>query len=149
MPRSARTACQAQGCAKAGSGKYCAEHAEIRRLERQERVEALGSAHSRGYDSTHRKWRELVLHRDPLCRIARLCDGTARSTEADHIVPIRAGGARFDLANGQGCCKPCHASKTAIEDSSFANRKKRGALKSLGIGSRGTPFLRFSTPPRN
>jgi 5-methylcytosine-specific restriction endonuclease McrA len=68
-----------------------------------------------------------VLRRDPLCKIKKLCGGFARSTEADHIKPIRAGGARFDLADGQGTCKPFHAWKTATEDSYFTRWKERGA----------------------
>jgi len=55
-----------------------------------------------------------------------LVGGFAASTEADHIVPIRAGGAKYDMANGQGACKPCHARKTAIEDSSFTRSRYRG-----------------------
>jgi hypothetical protein len=41
----------------------------------------------------------LVLKRDPLCKIEEFVRRLCRSTEADHVVPIRAGGARFDLAN--------------------------------------------------
>jgi hypothetical protein len=42
------------------------------------------------------------------------------------MAPISRGGARFDLTNGQGACKPCHARKTAIEDSNFTRSKGRG-----------------------
>jgi 5-methylcytosine-specific restriction protein A len=45
-----------------------------------------------------------VLERDPVCR---MCNA-APSTVADHLVPIRDGGARFDLSNGRGVCAPCH-----------------------------------------
>jgi 5-methylcytosine-specific restriction endonuclease McrA len=34
------------------------------------------------------------------------------STEADHVIPISQGGARFDAGNGQGLCKACHSAKT-------------------------------------
>jgi hypothetical protein len=42
-----------------------------------------------------------LLWRDPLCKIARLCRGFVRSTDADHIIPICAGGPRFSLSNGR------------------------------------------------
>jgi 5-methylcytosine-specific restriction endonuclease McrA len=103
---------------------YCDQHQSLRSANRLQRDKERGSAHHRGYNSTHRKWRSLVLHRDPLCRIKQICGGFAASTEADHIVPISKAGARFDLANGQGACKACHAHKTATEDSCFANRKR-------------------------
>ncbi len=32
------------------------------------------------------------------------------------------------LADGQGACKPCHAHKTATEDSYFTRPKARGAI---------------------
>lgn len=37
--------------------------------------------------------------------------------EVDHIQPISDGGHRFDEANLQTLCKPCHAAKTAAENS--------------------------------
>jgi 5-methylcytosine-specific restriction endonuclease McrA len=66
----------------------------------------------------------MILARDPLCKIAVLCDGTAPSVEADHIVPLNAGG-DWSLENGQGGCKACHSYKTAKIDSDFARRGKR------------------------
>lgn len=36
--------------------------------------------------------------------------------EADHIVPISAGGARYDLDNGQTLCVTCHSRKTQREN---------------------------------
>jgi 5-methylcytosine-specific restriction endonuclease McrA len=61
----------------------------------------------------------MVIARDPLCRIAVLCDGTARSTEADHITPKSKGG-DDSMENLQGACHQCHSHKTATEDSTFA-----------------------------
>jgi 5-methylcytosine-specific restriction endonuclease McrA len=52
-----------------------------------------------------------VLARDPVCRAC----GKAPSTVADHIQRIREGGARFDLANGQGLCSVCHDAKRGRE----------------------------------
>jgi 5-methylcytosine-specific restriction endonuclease McrA len=57
----------------------------------------------------------MVLARDPLCRIARLCNGTALSTDADHIKPRRQGG-EDTMENLQGACHACHSHKTAKVD---------------------------------
>lgn len=80
---------------------------------------ARGTSTQRGYDVRHREWRDQILKRDPQCK-ATGC--AARSTVADHIVPIRQGGARFDLRNGQGMCETCHNRKRQLE-SMDARRK--------------------------
>ena len=35
--------------------------------------------------------------------------------EVDHIVPLKKGGAAYDLKNLQTLCRPCHFDKTAGE----------------------------------
>lgn len=57
--------------------------------------------------------RKAVLKRDGYrCRImGPKCEGTA--TAADHIVPIEAGGAVYDMANLRACCQPCNSSRAA------------------------------------
>jgi 5-methylcytosine-specific restriction endonuclease McrA len=65
--------------------------------------EARGSAAARGYDRRHEKWRKLVLARDPLCRIQKLCGKGAKrelpdpATVADHVIPLRATWAQLSL----------------------------------------------------
>jgi 5-methylcytosine-specific restriction protein A len=103
--------------------RYCAEH---QRETTRAYDRARGSAASRGYGARHRRWRELVLARDPVC-VDPFGDHAAvgevaPSTDADHIKRIEEGGARFDLANGQGLCATCHGKKTAME-----TRAKPGA----------------------
>ena len=41
--------------------------------------------------------------------------GARGRLEADHIVPLRKGGAAFDLDNLQSLCGGCHARKTRLE----------------------------------
>lgn len=49
------------------------------------------------------------------CRdCGRVCSDK-REAQADHIVPIAQGGARYDLVNGQCLCIACHARKTLRE----------------------------------
>ena len=79
-----------------------------------------GSAAKRGYGRTWQRLRVMILHRDPTCKIAKLCEGRAPSTEVDHIIP-RSRGGDDSPENLQGACQPCHSHKTATEDSTFAN----------------------------
>ena len=103
MPNRPLHPCGTPGCSELVAEGHCATHTRV--IERYR-----GTAASRGYDARHRKWRILVLARDPLCRG---CEG-ALSTDADHVVPLAMGGS-WDLRNGQGLCKACHGWKTAKE----------------------------------
>ena len=92
---------------------------EARDRERHRRAGGL----RRLYDS--KQWRErtrpTVLERDPMCKIAELCEGRAPSTDADHIIPAAEYVAQhgndwrwfFDLNNLQGACHADHTAKTA------------------------------------
>lgn len=74
-----------------------------------------GTAAARGYDARHRRWRTVIIARDPYCKIGIKCQGEAPSTVADHVLPLNQGG-DFSLENGQGCCSPCHDWKRATLD---------------------------------
>jgi len=75
-------------------------------------IQGRPSPAARGYGARHRLWRAAVLERDPICKHPGC---KQRSTNADHIIPIRQGGARFDVANGQGLCGRHHSAKTGRE----------------------------------
>lgn len=100
----------ARPCPKAGclNLQPCADHPRKPFAS----VQGRPSAAKQGYGARHRAWRTAVLARDPICKHPGCI---ARSTEADHIIPIRQGGARFDLANGRGLCKRHHSAKTGRE----------------------------------
>lgn len=88
----------------------------VKRLRRKIESERPNAA-QRGYCSaSHRSWRQAVLTRDAwTCRsCSRVCGGL-REAHADHVVPINAGGARYDLENGQTLCVKCHSRKTFAE----------------------------------
>jgi 5-methylcytosine-specific restriction enzyme A len=108
-PSRARRCCAHHGCAQDAVDRgRCSEHAAAQRKRYDTR---RGSAASRGYDKDHRRWREVVLRRDPVCQDCQ----DALSTVADHIIPILQGGSRLDPSNGQGLCVACHNRKTARE----------------------------------
>lgn len=65
--------------------------------------------------AAYRRWREEVLARaggrcqDPKCKDPTRAGATLF---ADHIVEIKDGGAKLDLANGLARCGSCHTRKT-------------------------------------
>lgn len=81
------------------------------------RWEGRGTAAERGYGWEHRQWRTEVLTAQPWCVDP---DGVHRSerrpsVQADHVVSVASGGARYDVANGQGLCITCHNTKSGRE----------------------------------
>jgi len=118
MPTRPKKICHAPGCGAACDGSYCAAHLTPARRPFNYPRE---SPTRRGYGRRWEKLRRMVLARQPFCHIAVLCDGTALSTEADHIVP-KSKGCTDSLDNLQGACHACHSHKTATEDTSFAAR---------------------------
>jgi hypothetical protein len=60
-------------------------------------------------------WQQIAaqqLARQPLCEA---CPTVVPATLVDHIIPIKAGGAKRDPANLQSLCRNCHAEKTKAE----------------------------------
>ncbi len=55
------------------------------------------------------------LKRCPCCVECTKQGRTTPATVADHITPVRLGGAFYDPANHQSLCRPCHQSKSASE----------------------------------
>jgi 5-methylcytosine-specific restriction protein A len=63
---------------------------------------------NRVYGSAWRRVRPMVLARDGgLCQL-RLEGCTAIATEVDHIVPVDAGGALYDMDNLRSSCTHCN-----------------------------------------
>jgi 5-methylcytosine-specific restriction protein A len=75
-------------------------------------------ARDKRYDSP--QWRALraaQLAKEPCCQ-GEACAGQGRTTAAtvaDHVQPVRLGGAFFDASNLQSLCYSCHQSKSASE----------------------------------
>ena len=64
------------------------------------------------------RWRAVraaVLRERPLCCACERAGALVAARVVDHVVPIKDGGERFDAANLQPLCVPCHNRKTASE----------------------------------
>ena len=96
-------------CSRAHSGACPALIAARRGQQRP--ADNRPDSTARGYDWTWERLSRMIRRERPVCEHC----GVAPSRMVDHIVPLRAGGARLDLANLQALCLPCHASKTRSE----------------------------------
>lgn len=100
--------CSVAGCPVLVQTGRCPEH-------RRAADRARGTSKERGYDTPgHRRFRRLVLRRDPICTVCH----TALSTVADHYPVSRRdlvahGADPNDPQAGRGVCKPCHDRETA------------------------------------
>ncbi len=109
MPLRPPKQCAKYGCPVLTNETYCAKHrAEYLARVSKEYERERATATQRGYGALHRKWRRIILNRDPVCKIC----GRAPSTEADHI---DGNNRNLSLENGQGLCKTCHSKKTVKE----------------------------------
>ncbi|AQA23715.1 HNH endonuclease family protein [Rhodococcus sp. MTM3W5.2] len=64
-----------------------------------------------------------MLDEQPFCAVL----GCQRaSVEVDHIVPLAAGGDRYDRTNLRGICVPHHREKTAQEAAEGRKRRAGG-----------------------
>lgn len=73
------------------------------------------------YDAKWDSLRAYKLRISPLCELCMKASKAAEAVQVDHIVPIKSGGARLDLANLQSLCLSCHGRKSLIE----YNQRKR------------------------
>jgi 5-methylcytosine-specific restriction protein A len=95
--------------------RFCGDH---RKQEARRSGRVRPSAAQRGYDSTWRKLRKLVLAEEPLCADpfgAHAHTGqVVPATDVDHIVPIAKGGTNT-RGNLLCLCHSCHSRKTMSE----------------------------------
>lgn len=133
MPRRAFRVCQHPGCGALCGGRFCDKHLAQPTSPAKQFDLARGSSAARGYDRWWRKLSALILHRDPICKIAKLCTSDypgqlpAPSQCADHIKPRNQGGDNSP-ENLQGACYRCHNWKTRTQDSALARRDKSKSI---------------------
>ncbi len=127
MPRSAPTPCRYPGCAEVVAVPgYCDAHRPL--IHRD-----YGRAR-RGFDAEvgfyqSRQWRSVraaFLREHPLCGACGAKGLLVAARVVDHVLPIKDGGARFDAANLQSLCVPCHNSKTARESAARSGPPQGG-----------------------
>jgi len=112
MPWKSKTPCRYPGCANlVQSGGYCDTHKK--QMHREYNAHNRDSFSKSFYGS--RRWREMArvqLQREPMCAECAKVGRATLARIADHIHPIRDGGAKFDFANLQSLCRACHNRKT-------------------------------------
>lgn len=125
MPLAAPTPCRHPGCgAVLTKPGYCdahrvAVHRDYGRARRGFDTERCF------YQSTAwRAVRAAFLREHPVCARCSALGRVVAAVVADHVVPLKDGGARFDWSNLQALCVSCHNSKTARET---AGRRVNGA----------------------
>jgi 5-methylcytosine-specific restriction endonuclease McrA len=72
-------------------------------------------------DPTYLRNRQIVLARDPLCRL-RLSGCTGRSTTVDHVISVARGGGN-GLANLVGACAHCNQLRGGTEGRATVRRR--------------------------
>jgi 5-methylcytosine-specific restriction endonuclease McrA len=109
MARAKRT-CTVSSCPNLTDGGACAEH---RAASYKAQDRARGKVAERGYGGRQRKWRAVILARDPICVDPKgLHPNEPRaSVVADHIQPLQQGGS-WAFSNGRGLCVRCHEAVT-------------------------------------
>jgi 5-methylcytosine-specific restriction enzyme A len=122
MPTAPKRPCPVPGCRHLTDAGRCPEHgAARRRLHDQART----YDHAERYGARHRRWRAMVLARDPLCRghpEGIHGDAPPPSVVADHKLALEDGG-DWSLENGQGLCVQCHNRKSREEQRQRGTRR--------------------------
>ena len=107
MPYKPAHPCNAPGCPRLTTRRYCPEH---QRAYDARRDAERGTAAERGYDQQWRNVRQRALARDGFrCRAC----GSGEGLEVHHVVPMSKGGSRFALSNLMTLCGTCHRRVTA------------------------------------
>lgn len=110
MPRTPKKPCAYPRCPELVYGTYCEKHK--RKVNREYNSYRRDEDTKKFYSSTEwRKLSKLQLRTNPLC-VECLKDGRIVPARiADHIQPIKEGGARLDIENLQSLCLGCHNKK--------------------------------------
>jgi len=117
MPWKVKKPCAYPGCPELTHERYCEKHKQV--VDRQYNQFERDKESQKFYESVAwRRLRRIKLETNPLCEDC----GKVKATTADHIVPIKQGGAALDIANLQSLCGSCHSKKSVKEGSRFVKR---------------------------
>lgn len=119
MPRAPATPCRQQGCPKlVPVPGYCDAHRSAQYAVYNRARTARESPDDAFYHTQRwRRLRDQHMREEPLCRSCRARGMTVAGQVVDHITPVKQGGDRWDPANLQTLCNPCHEVKSANEGS--------------------------------
>lgn len=115
MPTKAATPCKKPGCNGLVRDSKCTVCGPVRRSSswaNKEYDKRRGTASERGYGTSWRKLRRMVLADNPLCVECEANGRVVVATEVDHILP-KARGGDDSFENLQSMCQTCHRRKTA------------------------------------
>jgi len=110
MPYKPKQPCGYPSCPELSDGRYCDKH--------RRQVNSNYNRYTRDEDSKRfygsKAWaatskRQLKAH--PVCVMCMRAGRLKAAEIADHIVPIRDGGARLCVTNLQSLCRSCHNKK--------------------------------------
>ena len=130
MPAAPRRPCRHPGCNVLGTSAFCEEHTKkkevvAKKLSR-DYDQLRGTRTERGYDNRWLRYSKNYRLNNPLCV---MCEKKGIATAAqcvDHIIPHEGDQDLFwDKSNHQSLCNECHSRKTASEDGSFGNMKRK------------------------
>lgn len=120
MPYKPKKPCRFPGCAKLTNATYCEEH----KKEMDKRYNQYERDHfSKTFYNTP-KWRDTRKRKlaiSPFCEECRKNGTIVKATIVDHIIPVKQGGAPYEMENLQSLCWSCHSRKSIIEGSRFGN----------------------------
>ena len=124
MPYKPKKPCRHPGCPELTNEVFCEKHKkESNRIYNQYQRDEL----SRTFYRTPRwvETRKRKLQISPFCEECRKNGTITTGRLVDHIIPIKQGGAPYDLDNLQTLCWSCHSRKSIQEGSRFGNVQAR------------------------
>lgn len=118
MPYKPKKPCRHPGCPELTNEVFCEKHKkEDNRVYNLYKRDEL----SRTFYKTAiwKATREKKLHINPFCEECQKIGKFIKGKIVDHIIPIKQGGAPYDLENLQTLCWSCHSRKSIEEGSRF------------------------------
>ena len=121
MPYKPKRPCHHPGCPLLTDGYYCDKHQKLsnKTYNKYERDNFSKTF----YNS--KEWvevRKKKIQLNPFCEECIKNGTIVKASIIDHIIPIKQGGAKFDLKNLQSLCWSCHSRKSIKEGSRFGKR---------------------------
>jgi len=117
MPFKPARPCGYPGCPALTHGRYCEKHKPV--VDREYNQFSRDKNSQAFYESpAWRRLRRIKLGMNPVCEICL----KEKATTADHVIPVKQGGAPLDITNLQSLCGSCHSRKSIQEGSRFGRK---------------------------